>query len=86
MSSKRKRSEDLYPAKKKKAFTNTSTEDISLRFPHLRDGIFDQLGDKNLAKCKEISRIWCQMLETEKFNHFQDRSKSQRHQTKKKSR
>lgn len=67
MSSKRKHTEGFSQAKKKKAFVYTSTEDIFLRFPHLRDGIFDLLDDKNLAKCKEISRIWCQMLETEKL-------------------
>ena len=67
MSSKRKCDEDLNLAKKKKTCIHTSTEDLFLRFPHLRDGIFDLLDDKNLAKCKEISRIWCQILETEKL-------------------
>ena len=68
MSSKRKLTEGFYPAKKKKALLHSfSTENLFVRFPHLRDGIFDQLDDKNLAKCKEISRVWCQMLETEKL-------------------
>ena len=67
MSSKRKQSEDLYPAKKKKASLHSfSTENLFERFPHIRDEIFGLLDDKNLAKCREISRIWCQMLETEK--------------------
>ena len=68
MSSKREPTEDFYPAKKKKIFLHTtSTEDLFLRFPHLREGILDKLDDKNLVKCKEISRIWCQILETEKL-------------------
>ncbi len=42
MTSKRKPTEDFNPAKKKKAFMNISTEDIFIRFPHLRDGILEK--------------------------------------------
>ena len=42
-------------------------EVISLRFPHLSEKIFKLLGNQNLIKCMEVSRMWCSHLQVQKF-------------------
>lgn len=42
-------------------------EETFLRFPHLSEAIFDSLGNKSLAACKEVSESWYVYLGTQKF-------------------
>ena len=38
-------------------------EDFSLRFPNLTEVIFDQIDDKNLKKCRTVSKSWCSIID-----------------------
>ena len=38
-------------------------EDFSLRFPNLTEAIFDQIDDKNLKKCRTVSKSWCSIID-----------------------
>ena len=40
-----------------------AVENFSLRFPSLSDGIFDQIDDKNLKKCRTVSKTWCSIID-----------------------
>lgn len=42
-------------------------EDVFLKFPHLSEEIFKSSGNQNLVKCIEVSRMWCNYLEVQKF-------------------
>ena len=42
-------------------------ENLCKRFPHLAEGIFDQVDDKSLNKCKEISGEVLEFLDNERF-------------------
>ena len=33
------------------------------RFPHIAEKVFEQLDDKTLTKCKEVSQIWKQFID-----------------------
>ena len=38
-------------------------EDFSLRFPNLTEAIFDQIDNKNLKKCRTVSKSWCSIID-----------------------
>ena len=40
-------------------------DEAFLRFPHLGIQIFEKLDDKNLAKCKEVTRSWSNFIDNE---------------------
>ena len=42
-------------------------ENLCKRFPHLAEGIFDQVDDKSLNKCKEVSGEVLECLDNGKF-------------------
>ena len=42
-------------------------ENFLLRFPHLGQSVFENLDDKNLVKCKEMSRSWSFYMDRERF-------------------
>ena len=37
------------------------------RFPHISEQIFDQLNNRSLAKCRRISKSWCNYLDNQKL-------------------
>ena len=41
-------------------------EEICLRFPHLMEQINEELDDKSLTQCKEISKIMCSIIQNQK--------------------
>ena len=41
-------------------------EEICLRFPHLMEQINEELDDKSLAQCKEVSKIMCSIIQNQK--------------------
>ena len=44
-------------------------EEVYLRFQHLSEQIFNNLDNKSLVNCKEVSRSWNNFLEGQKFLH-----------------
>ena len=42
-------------------------KDFCLRFPEIAESIFDDLGNQNLVKCKEVCRAWSIFLKSPKF-------------------
>ena len=38
-----------------------------LNFPHLGEKIFSNLNDGDIAKCREVSKLWCNFLDHQKF-------------------
>ena len=48
-------------------FTQSTMEEVFLRFPHLSEDIFNALDNKNLAICKEVSKVWYNYLHDQKF-------------------
>ena len=42
-------------------------EEVFLRFPHLSEDIFNALDNKTFATCKEVSELWYNCLDEEKF-------------------
>ena len=42
-------------------------EEVLLRFPHIGEQIFEELGDQNLIQCLTVSRNWKNLLEDCKF-------------------
>ena len=42
-------------------------EDMLWKFPHIGENIFKKLSNKNLAKCKKVSRSWEYFITNEKF-------------------
>ena len=40
---------------------------ILLRFPVVAQGIFKELDDKTLTTCRNVSRLWCDYLDDQKF-------------------
>ena len=42
-------------------------EEHFARFPHISEKIFVQLNNQNLAKCRKISKSWCNYLDNQKF-------------------
>ena len=42
-------------------------DEIMLRFPHVVQGVFEELDDKTLTKCRNLSRSYCDFIEDEKF-------------------
>ena len=37
------------------------------KFPHIGEGIFKKLSNKNLAKCKKVARNWGQFINNKRF-------------------
>ena len=56
-----------YTSKKAKVVKTISMENIFLRFPHLSEAIFDNMDNQSLFTCMNVSRIWHQYLENQKF-------------------
>ena len=52
---------------KRKFMYKSNMEEVFARFPHISDMIFDQLTNLNLAKCKRISKSWCNYLDNHKI-------------------
>ena len=48
-------------------FTQSTMEEVFLRFPHLSEDIFNALGNKTFAICKEVSKVWYNYLDDPKF-------------------
>ena len=48
-------------------FTQSTMEEVFLRFPHLSENIFDSLDNKTFAICKEVSTVWYDYLDDKKF-------------------
>ena len=42
-------------------------EEVFLRFPHIGEQVFEELGDQNLIQCLSVSRNWRNLLEDCKF-------------------
>ena len=42
-------------------------EEVLLRFPHIGEQVFEELGDQNLIQCLSVSRNWRNLLEDCKF-------------------
>ena len=42
-------------------------EEVLLRFAQLGEDIFDSLDNKNLVKCRKITRTWNSFIEDQKF-------------------
>ena len=42
-------------------------EEVFFRFPHLKEDIFNALDDKTFANCKEVSKVWYNNLNDQKF-------------------
>ena len=42
-------------------------EEVLLRFPHIGEQVFEELGDQNLIQCLSVSRNWKNILEDCKF-------------------
>ena len=40
---------------------------IILRFPNVAQGIFEELNDETLTTCRNVSRLWCDCLDNQKF-------------------
>ena len=45
----------------------SNMEEVLLRFPHIGEQIFEELGDQNLIQCLTVSRNWKNLLEDCKF-------------------
>ena len=48
-------------------FTQSTMEEVFLRFPHLSENIFNALDNKSLTSCKEVSKVWYNYLHGQKF-------------------
>ena len=42
-------------------------EEVFFRFPHLKEDIFNALDNKTFANCKEVSKLWYNNLDDQKF-------------------
>ena len=42
-------------------------EEVFLRFPHLKEDIFNALDNKTFANCKKVSNVWYNNLDDQKF-------------------
>ena len=47
--------------------TGPMVDTMLLRFPHIGQGIFEQLDNKNLTKCRKISKPWSNFIDNQKF-------------------
>ena len=45
----------------------TFLDEMMLRFPHLVQDVFEELDNKNLANCRNLSRSCCNFIANEKF-------------------
>ena len=45
-------------------------ENLTLRFPHLSENIFNLLDNENIARCMQVSRFWKGYLNNPKFLDF----------------
>ena len=48
-------------------FTQSTMEEVFLRFPHLSEDIFNSLDNKTFVICKEVSTVWYDYLDDKKF-------------------
>ena len=46
---------------------NSVIDGIILRFPDVAQGIFKKLNDETLTTCRNVSRLWCDYLDDQKF-------------------
>ena len=42
-------------------------DNINLKFTHLSEKIFASLKDEDIAKCTEVSKLWCNFFDHQKF-------------------
>ena len=48
-------------------FAQSTMTEVFLRFPHLREDIFNALDNKTFTICKEVSKVWDNYLNDKKF-------------------
>ena len=48
-------------------FAQSTMKEVFLRFPHLSEDIFNALDNKTFAICKEVSKVWYNYLDDQKF-------------------
>ena len=48
-------------------FTQSTMTEVFLRFPHLSEDIFNALDNKTFTICKEVSKVWDNYLNDQKF-------------------
>jgi hypothetical protein len=48
-------------------FAQSTMTEVFLRFPHLSEDIFNALDNKTFAICKEVSEVWYNYLDDQKF-------------------
>ena len=48
-------------------FAQSTMKEVFLRFPHLSEDIFNALDNKTFAICKEVSEVWYNYLDDQKF-------------------
>ena len=42
-------------------------DEVLLRFPHLGEKIFNSLGNKSFARCREVNRVWNNFFEDQRL-------------------
>ena len=52
---------------KRRRITFTKFHDMLRRMPHIGEQIFDSLDNQSLLKCKEVSRLWYDFIDEQKF-------------------
>ena len=45
-------------------------EDLFIRFPHIAQQIFENLDNKSLTNCREVTRSWKQFIDNKKLTWF----------------
>ena len=56
------------PSKRRNSNPSQSlSEDLFLRYPHLSEAILNKLDDQALVECKNVSRIWCNVIDGQRF-------------------
>ena len=48
-------------------FAQSTMTEVFLRFPHLSEDIFNALDNKTFTICKEVSKVWDNYLNDQKF-------------------
>ena len=48
-------------------FTQSTMTEVFLRFPHLSEDIFNALDNKTFVICKEVSEVWYNYFDDQKF-------------------
>ena len=57
----------MVPPLKRRKF-QSSMDDVILRFPHIAKQVFEQMDNKSLANCREVSKTWMNSVDEENFS------------------